>query len=84
MAPPQTISYVNTQASLSGDFSTLESAACQSSGKGVTLLDPTTSQPFPNNFIPVSRFDSTALGLAKLIPVSSDPCRKLSYAAIQS
>lgn len=79
-APPQTISYVNTQASLNGDFSTLESAACQSSGKAVTLVDPTTNQPFPNNFIPVTRFDPTAVGLAKLIPVSSNPCGQLTYA----
>ena len=71
---------MNTQASLNGDFSTLESAACQSSGKPVTLIDPATNQPFPNNFIPVSRFDPTALGLAKPIPVSTNPCGQLTYA----
>ncbi len=79
-APPQTISFVNTQASLNGDFSALESAGCQSNGKAVSIIDPTTSQPFPNNSIAPSRFDPTALGLAKLIPVSSSPCGQLTYA----
>src|SRR5215467_3156238 len=62
-APPQTISLVPTQAALSGDFSTLESAGCQSSHMTVTLKDPTTGQPFPNNFIPVNRFSTPAVGL---------------------
>src|SRR5580700_4790471 len=50
-APPQTISFVPTQAALTGDFSTLESASCQSSKKPVTLINPSNGQPFPNNFI---------------------------------
>jgi hypothetical protein len=79
-APPTTISYVNTADSLRGDFSTLESAACQSSHKAVTLLDPANNnQPFPNNFISPTRFSSAALGLAKLTPVSADPCGSLTY-----
>src|SRR5579884_2474980 len=79
-APPQSISYVPTGAALSGDFSTLESAACQSSGKPVTLIDPTNNNaPFPNNFVAPSRFSIPATALAKLIPVSTDPCGKLVY-----
>ena len=79
-APPQTINYVNTQASLNGDFSTLESAGCQSSHKAVTLVDPSNGNaPFPNNQIPVSRFSAPAIGLAKLVPVSSDPCGQITY-----
>src|SRR5262249_2812965 len=62
-----------------GDFSTLESARCQSSGRPVTLVDPTNNQPFPNNFISPTRFSSAAAGLAKLTPVSSDPCGSLTY-----
>jgi hypothetical protein len=79
-APPQTLSYVNTQASLAGDFSVLESAGCQASGRGVTLIDPTNNQPFPNNFISPTRFSRAALGLAKLTPVSPEPCGRLIYA----
>ena len=37
-------------------------------------------QPFPNNFISPTRFSAPAVNLAKLIPVSSDPCGRLLYA----
>ena len=79
-APPETTSFVPTQSVLAGDFSTIESAACQTSGKPVTLTDPATGQPFPNNFISPTRFSTPAANLAKLIPVSTDPCGKLIYA----
>jgi Carboxypeptidase regulatory-like domain len=78
-APPQTISYVNTQATLNGNFSAIESAACQSNGKGVQLIDPSNGMPFANNQIPGGRFSTPILNLAKLIPISSDPCGKLVY-----
>jgi hypothetical protein len=78
-APPQSIAYVPTQAALSGDFSALESAGCQSSHKAVTLMDPTNGQPFPNNFISPTRFNAPALALQKLVPVSADPCGQLIY-----
>jgi hypothetical protein len=79
-APPVTTSFVPTQQVLSGDFSTVESASCQTSKNPVTLIDPSTGQPFPNNFISPTRFSTPAANLAKLIPVSSDPCGKLVYA----
>lgn len=79
-APPQTISYVLTQAAVGGDFSTLESAACQSSHKNVTLIDPSNGQPFPNNFISPSRFSPPAAALAKLMPVAGNPCGQITYA----
>jgi hypothetical protein len=79
-APPQTISFVPTQDALNGDFSTLESAGCQSSKKAVALTDPSNGQPFPNNFIPPSRFSVPAAALAKLIPVASNPCGQIVYA----
>jgi hypothetical protein len=79
-APPQTTSFVPTQAVLNGDFSTIESAACQTSGKAVSLIDPATGVPFPNNFISPALFSTPAVNLAKLIPVSTDPCGKLVYA----
>jgi Carboxypeptidase regulatory-like domain len=79
-APPQTISFVPTAAALNGDFSVLESAQCQSSGKAKQLVNPATGAPYPNNFINPSTFNSPALNLLKLIPVSSDPCGKITYA----
>ena len=79
-APPETVSFVPTQAVLNGDFSTIESGPCQTSGRGVTLTDPSNGQPFPNNFISPTRFSAPAAALAKLIPVSNDPCGRLVYA----
>lgn len=76
--PPTSVFFVPTQAALNGDFSTLESAACQSSGQAVTLIDPTTNLPFPNNFINPSSFNSSALGILKFVPVSTNPCGKVS------
>jgi hypothetical protein len=79
-APPVNTSFVPTQAMLNGDFSTIESGPCQTSGNGITLIDPTNGQAFPNNFISPTRFSTPAVNLAKLIPISSDPCGKLIYA----
>jgi hypothetical protein len=78
-APPTSIAFVPTQAVLAGDFSTVDSAACQSNHKAVTLNDPTSGQPFPNNMIPVSRFTVPSLGVIKLIPTSTDPCGRYNY-----
>ena len=76
--PPDSIFFVPTAAALSGDFSALESAACQSSGNPVTLIDPTTGQPFGNNnFVSPTLFNSSALALLHYVPVSSDPCGKI-------
>src|SRR4051812_43486334 len=41
-APPSTFSFVPTAAALSGDFSQLEGAGCQSSGVARTIIDPAT------------------------------------------
>lgn len=78
-APPQTISYVPTQAVLNGDFSQIDSAACQSNGKGRTLVDPATGQPFPNNQVPTSLFNPQALAILKYVPISSNPCGQITY-----
>lgn len=79
-APPQSIAFVATQQALNGDFSTLESATCQSNKKAKQLYDPSTGQPYKNNFIAPTQFVKPALNLLKLIPVSSDPCGKITYA----
>jgi hypothetical protein len=78
--PPQTVSFVPTAAVLKGDFSTIDSGNCVSGGKGKTLLDPTSGQPFPGNQIPLSRFNPQALSIVnKYVPLSSDPCGKITY-----
>lgn len=76
--PTDTIFFVPTAAALKGDFSVLESAACQSSGTAVTLIDPATGQPFGNNnFVPPTSFNSSALALLRYVPVATDPCGKV-------
>ncbi len=78
-APPQSIAFTPTQAALSGDFSGLEAAACQSNKKGIQLIDPTGGAPFANNAIPVSRFSVPAMGLLKNIPVAANSCGQINY-----
>lgn len=77
--PPQTISFVPTQAMLQGDFSVFDSATCQTNGKAKTLINPATGQPFPGNKIPASSLNASSLALLKYVPVASDPCGKVTY-----
>lgn len=79
-APPQLIDFTPTAAALSGDFSTLESSACQSSGKARTILNPATGQPFANDFVSPTLFSSQATALLKYVPISTNPCGQLTYA----
>jgi hypothetical protein len=79
-APPSSITYVPTPAVLSGDFSALGSAACQSSGIPKTFTNPATGQPFANNQVNPALFNSVALKLLKYVPTSSNPCGELTYA----
>ena len=77
--PPQTISYVATPAALAGDFSTLLSAGCQSTGKAKPITDPTNGAPFPNSQIPVSRFDAAGLKVTSYLPAAQTACGKVTY-----
>jgi hypothetical protein len=72
-APSANTAFVATAAALSGDFSTLASAQCNG-GKAVTL-----KAPFVNNTISPTAFNSVALKVLALMPVSTDPCGELSY-----
>lgn len=72
--------YVPTAAALSGNFSTLESTTCQTSG-AKQLKNPSTGAVYPGNQIPSSSFTAPALNLVKLMPSSTDPCGKLVYPA---
>ena len=76
--PPSTISFVPTAATDQGDFSTIESKACVSTG-AKTLKDPLTGQPFPNNQIPVSRFDPSAVKLLQYLPAATNGCGQVTY-----
>src|SRR5207244_5616535 len=53
--PPVSTTFIPTQAMVNGDFSTIASAGCQSSGRGVQLTNPLAGNaPVPNNQIPTS------------------------------
>src|ERR1044072_4505509 len=39
-APPQSLALLPSTAALSGDFSVMDSAGCQSSGRAKTLIEP--------------------------------------------
>ena len=84
--PPQLTTHVPTAAALTGDFSTLASGACQSSGKPVTLYNPDTHSPFPGNVIPQQQLNPIALKIAQsYLPISSaDACGKVTYGIPQT
>jgi hypothetical protein len=78
--PPSTTSFIPTASALQGNFTTLESASCQSSGKARTIIDPTTGLAFPNAQVPVSQFDPAAVKLMTYLPVGqANPCGKVTY-----
>ncbi len=80
--PPQTTSYVPTAATLAGDFSTFDGAGCLSSGKFKQLTDPSAGgAPFPNDQIPVSRFNASSLKLVGYMPTNlvQNGCGKVTY-----
>ena len=83
-APPQSISFVPTQAALGGDFSTLESSACQSSHTTRVIKDPTTGQPFPNAFVPTSRFSAPGARPGKVSSVVQQSVRATDLRNSQS
>ena len=58
-----------TAANLTGDFSNYlnPSSGVNPQSKAITINDPTTGSPFPNNQIPVS---PVAVNLSKLLPIS--------------
>jgi hypothetical protein len=72
--PPPKSTIVPTAAAIAGDFSTMMSAGCQSSGKAKTL-----KAPFTANQIDPANFNPQALALLKFIPVATNPCGNISF-----
>jgi hypothetical protein len=79
-APPSSIAFVPNQDVLNGDWSMLESATCQSSGTAQTIINPATGAPYANDFVDPSTYNQQALALLKYVPLSSDPCGRITYA----
>jgi hypothetical protein len=69
--PPTTQGIVPNLAMLSGDFTTALSTTCRSA--------PLTLTGFANDHIPVSQFNQQALNLLTYIPLSNDPCGRITY-----
>jgi hypothetical protein len=73
--------FVPTRADLTGDFSAYLSAGDPGNPlrRQIPIKDTTTTQPFPNNQIPVSRFDPASLAMLKLLPSSAAANGFVSY-----
>ncbi len=78
-APSASLSFVPTAAALSGDFSTLDSASCQTNHVPRTIRDPLTGATLANKQISVTRFDPASLALAKYLPPTTDPCGRVTW-----
>jgi hypothetical protein len=80
--PPQSITFIPTEAMLAGNFATIASSAC---GKSVQLTNPAGGAPYAGNQIPVSQLSPVALALTKYLPVSSaSPCGQVTYGIPQT
>src|SRR5262249_18513616 len=65
--------FVPSAANLDGDFSAMLDAKNPANplGRAITIKDPTTNAPFPDNKIPVTSFDHAAVATAKLLPAAT-------------
>lgn len=79
--PSGSSAFIPTTAALSGDFSSLDGAGCQSSGKARAIFDPQTGAALgPTDFINPARFDQAAVNFMKYLPVSSaNSCGQIHY-----
>ena len=77
--PPTSITHIPNAASLTGDFSSLTSTACNS--KAIQLIDPNNGNaPFTGNQIPLSKLNPVAMKIAtQYLPATSDPCGQVTY-----
>ena len=73
-APATNIAFVPTAAVLRGNFQTILSPPCQP--RPVTL---TASSGAVNNILPASALNPIAMRYLALLPVSTDPCGKITY-----
>ncbi len=72
--PAPTSTIVPTAAAIAGDFTTMMSAACQSSGVGKTLR-----APFVGNRVSPTSFNPQALALLRYVPVATNPCGNIGF-----
>jgi Carboxypeptidase regulatory-like domain len=77
--PPESVSFVPTPAVLQGNFNVIDGPGCVAGGKSITLMNPYTGAPFPNNQIPVSLFDPASVALTKFLPAAQNSCGRATY-----
>jgi len=79
--PSNSSAFIPTTAALNGDFSALDGAGCQSSGKARAIFDPKTGAALgPSDYYNPANFDAAAVAFTKLIPVSSaNSCGQIQY-----
>jgi hypothetical protein len=75
-APATSIAFIPNAQMLAGDFTTVASASCNTSGKPITL-----GAPFVNNKVDPSLFSTPALNIIKLkgFPSTANPCGQVSF-----
>jgi hypothetical protein len=71
--PSDTLSFVPTAAMLTGDFTTLTSPQCRTTGQ-LTL-----KAPFTDNRIDPSMFSKAAVNIAAKLPKTTNPCGELRW-----
>jgi hypothetical protein len=91
--PSGSSAFIPTAAALGGDFSTIDSASCQSTNIAKPIFDPVTATSLAGNHVDAvtgameadnhidpSRFDPASIALTKYLPISSaTTCGKLQY-----
>ena len=81
--PPQSTTFIPTQAMLNGDFSAIAGPVCTSTPGGRQLTNPLANNaPFPGNQIPKTMLNPVAVTVASTyLPISAaDQCGKVTYA----
>ena len=75
---------VLTPAMINGDWSAYESADCVSTGKMRQLHDPDTKKNYPNNQIPVGKFNPSSVKLLQYLPPAVDKCGNVYYGILNN
>ncbi len=81
--PVQAFSFIPTPAMLQGNFSVIDSPACNA-GRSITLKNPTNGAILANNQMPVSLFSPAALKMMTYYPAPQDGCGTSYYGDVSN
>jgi hypothetical protein len=79
--PTTSIAFIPTAQMVAGDFTAVASAACNTTGKAITLP---ASSGFIDNQIAPSLLSAPALKLVSLLPATANPCGRIQYGGVQN